>query len=101
MKAIANLPAPLRHLILVMLSAAVGIVSGEQTDVGAATTPVVTAAVAYALAALTPLVQSWGIHKRVSMSPLEYLAAQINLLTSQVSNVVTITKSLANKDVIK
>ncbi len=60
---ISRIPAPIRHLLLVILAAALAAAAevAPSLDISTAWLPFVTAAIAYALAWVTPLVQSYGL----------------------------------------
>lgn len=59
----SSIPAPIRHFLLVVLAA---VLTGlaellPQVNISATVLPFLTAGIAYALAWVTPLVQSYGI----------------------------------------
>ena len=59
----SSIPAPVRHLILVVLAALLTGVTEllPSVNLSPAVAPFVTAAIGYALAWVTPLVQSYGV----------------------------------------
>jgi hypothetical protein len=59
---VSRIPAPIRHMLLVVLAAALTAAAelAPSLNIPTAWLPFVTAGIAYALAWITPLVQSYG-----------------------------------------
>ena len=60
---IGNLPAPLRHIVLLLISLGLTLAGGTQVDMSAQLEAITTAIVTMIMAWLTPLVQSYGVGK--------------------------------------